>query len=380
MKHVGRIILVIATLITLAACSLGNETAIVTATKNAGPTRTTTVSAAKTSLPPQATATVEPSPTLTSAAIPPTFTPVPFLLGDLRTIDASNISAIKLLTSLPVKEIYDLAFSSIGHKLATLSEPWDDRFNDYMEVWDLTNGMQILRVDKWRSPSGLFFPPAETTLYADKRLYDLASGKVVTTLDLAPRSFSPDGKSYAASEYMDTADESAIKIIDAVTGRELLGFTHPGMVMALHFSPSGNLLIGSIQVVNNFVIKVWEASSGEVIADLVNYDTGLAVSPDGSLAAAVKNGQVYIFAGESFSYLASYPFMDPESIPDTVEFSPAGDILAIEDKYSIHFLVPESGKELFVLPDECMVKFSPAGNLLVTWCYQGDLKIWGVGG
>jgi hypothetical protein len=77
-------------------------------------------------------------------------------------------------------------------------------------------------------------------------------------------------------------------------------------------------------------------------------------------------------------YRASYGFSDPYANPYIQGFSLNGDILAIDDRYTIRFLVPKTGKELFNLPDECAAKFSPDGNILVTWCYQGDLKIWGV--
>jgi len=66
--------------------------------------------------------------------------------------------------------------------------------------------------------------------------------------------------------------------------------------------------------------------------------------------------------------LASYGFLDPYTDPNPRGFSLRGDILVIEDRYTIRFLVPESGEELYNLPDECEVKFSPHGTFLVTWC------------
>jgi WD40 repeat protein len=378
MVHKWRLLCILITLIALTACSKTEGTPTLAPNQIASTATFTAIPATDTPLPPTETPTIVPTDTSTPTKIPPTSTPEPLLPEGLAQIGADNIAELKLITSLPVNEIYDLAFSSSGNKLATLSEPWDDRFNDYMEVWDLKSGDQILLVDKWDSPHGLFFPPDETTLYAHNRLYDLASGEVISTLEVVPQAFSLDGKTYATGDYKGILDESTIQIIDLATQQEVFGLTHPGMVMNLDFSPDASLLTGGFQVINNFVVLVWDISTGASVIDLINYYSGLTFSPDSSLAAAIKNGQVYIFSTDGMKYQASYGFSDPYANPYIQGFSLNGDILAIDDRYTIRFLVPETGKELFNLPDECAAKFSPDGTILVTWCYQGDLKIWGV--
>jgi WD40 repeat protein len=372
------LILVVLSLVSLSACDTGIKLPTPSQTL-AGKTATVVkVPATDTLIPATLTPTLQPTQTNQPTSIPPTPIPEPFLPESLQQIGAENITKLELLANLPVREIYDLAFSPSGNLVATYSEPWDDRFNDTMEVWDLTTGNQILTVDKWDSPSGLFFPPDETKLYADNRLYDLASGEVIQTLEVAPQAFSPDGRTYATGDYLGTPDESIIKLIDTESQKEVFSLTHPGMVMHLEFSPDGRLLVGGFQVGNNYVNKIWEIYTGAEVVDLINYETGILFSPDGSLAASVKNGQITLFSTDKMTYLASYGFSDPYVDPSPMGFSGANDLLAIEDRYTVRFLVPDSGKELMNLPDECAVKFSPNGSLLVTWCYQGDLKIWEV--
>jgi len=371
-------ILVVLSLVALSACDTGIKLPTPSQTMAGKIATEVKVPATGTPIPATLTPTMQSTQTNQPTSIPPTPISEPFLPESLQQIGAENITKIELLASLPVREIYDLAFSPSGNLVATYSEPWDDRFNDKMEVWDLTTGNPILTVDKWDSPSGLFFPPDETKLYADNRLYDLASGEVIQTLEVAPQAFAPDGKTYATGDYSGTPDESIIKLIDTESQKEILLLTHPGMVMHIEFSPDRRLLVGGFQVGNNYVNKVWEASTGAEVVDLINYETGILFSPDGSLAASVKNGQITLFSTDKMTYLASYGFSDPYVNPSPMGFSGANDLLAIEDRYNIRFLVPDRGKELMNLPDECAVKFSPNGSLLVTWCYQGDLKIWGV--
>jgi WD40 repeat protein len=373
-----RFILAVFSLVSLSACDTGIKLPAPMLTQTGKTATIAKVPATGTTIPETATPTLQPTETTLPTPIPPTPILEPFLPESLQRIGAENITQLELLASLPVKEIYDLAFSPSGKLLATYSEPWDDRFNDYLEVWDLTTGSQILTIDKWDSPSGLFFPPGETKLYADNRLYDLASGGVLQILDVASQAFSADGKTYATGEYLGARDESMIKLIDTESQKEVFSLTHPGMVMYLEFSPDGRLLVGGFQVGNNYVNKIWEISTGAELVDLINYESGLLFSPDGNLAASAKDSQIILLSTDEMTYLASYGFSDPYVDPSPRGFSRDGDLLAIEDRYTIRFLVPDRGKELLNLPNECEVKFSPNGSLLVTWCYQGDLKIWGI--
>jgi WD40 repeat protein len=342
----------------------------------------------RTSSPSPVTQPVSPSATLapTTAELGTTATPTagypspypePFLPPVLEVIQAENIDRLVQLTSLPVSEIYQLEFSPSGNLLATLSEPSEDRFNDYMEVWDLTTGKQVLLVDHWNSPWGLFFPPDEATLYADDRQYDLLSSEIVATLPAVPEDFTSDGETYTTGEYLGDREISIIRLVDVHRGTEVYSTTYPGMVMSLEFSPDSRWLSGGFQG-NHFHDVVWEVSSKEIKADLIDYDASLTFSPDGSLAATTKNYQVYLFDAHQMTWLNTIAFSDANANPYVQDFSIAGDVLAIDDRYTVHFIDPLTGNRLASLDNECSAKFSPDGKILLTWCYQSDLKIWGV--
>ena len=378
LKRIRYLLLLLTFIILVSACDKSTAEPIPIHSQVANTPTTISIPSTDTPQPPTKTPTLVPTRTYSPTQVPPTATSDPLLPEGLAQIDAGNIQQIQLLATLPVKEIYELTFSPSGNKLATLSEPWDDRFNDYLEVWDMTNGEQILLVEKWDSPEGLFFPPNETTLYASNRLYDLAKGEVISTLEVVPKAFSPDGGTYATGNYQGSPDESTVQIFDLASEEEVFGLKNPGMVMYLNFSPDGRLLTGGFQVSNNYVVKVWDIATGDLMKDLVNYYTGLTFSPNGNLAAARKANQIILLSTDGMIYQASYGFSDAYANPNPRGFSISGDLLAIEDRYNIRFLVPETGKELMNLANACDVKFSPNGKILVTWCYQGDLKIWGV--
>ena len=248
-------ILVTLSLAALSACQPATLAAVPFTTQAKQAATPTATRAIHTPIPHTETATLQPTIIASPSPIQPTATPAFVLPDDLEVIHTGNLTELQLLATLPVKEIYELAFSPNGNLVATFSEPWDDRFNDYLEVWDLSSGEQVLRVDKWDSPSQLFFPN-ETTLYASDRLYDLASGEVIRTLEVVPQAFSPDGKTYATGKLMGIPDESILQLIDVKTGEELLRLTHPGMVMFQDISPDGRYLIGGFQG-NHFHIRVW---------------------------------------------------------------------------------------------------------------------------
>jgi WD40 repeat protein len=333
----------------------------------------------------------EPSQTLTPIVIPsplpPTPSPLPFLPSDLASIEEDNISQLQLLASLPVSEIYQLAFSASGDKLVTLSEPWDDRFNDYMQVWSVKDGTQLLDVQKLPSPGKAFFSLDENQVYvffASKGLdiYDLKQADLVRSIPLEDDQlgYSREGNMVALARYQNVGDSSIVRLLDLETEQELLSLTEPGMVMTLKLSPELNLLAIGAQIGNHYRISVRDLLSLSLVTDLVDFDSELVFSTDNSLAAISKNGQVTVLSLPFMTWKASYGFSDPLTNPMPMDFSwsQGSKLLALVDRSTIRFLVAETGKELFNLPNACEVRFSPSATILVTWCYQGDLKIWGI--
>lgn len=330
--------------------------------------------------PPRPTETLPP----TATTLPPSPTPEPFLPEGLPLIGAENILELQKVSTIPVREIYALAFSQSGNKLATLSERWQDRTN-YLEVWDLVRGEQILYLDHLDNPWAPYFSPDETGLfifYANRgiEVYDLVQTKLARTVEINADwpAYSPDGKTIAVGDYLGIPDESTVRVINLDTKQELLAWTTPGMVMHLKFSPGGNLLVGGFQGPNHFRDYVWDIYKEELVVDLMDYDYGLTFSPERSIAATAKGGRVYIFSTEGWVLRSSYGFADPYSDVKPRSFSPNGDILAVEDRNNVIFLETDTGEELLSLPDACDARFSPEGTTLVTWCYQSEINMWGV--
>jgi WD40 repeat protein len=355
------------------------STSVGTATYTSIPTSTTASLAIETpTLEPTATR----EPTLTTA--PPTSTPEPFLPPNLIQIAAANIGELQWIASIPVQEIYSLAFSQSGDQLATISEHWQDR-SDYLGVWDMLTGEPILLLEDLGSPWEPNFSPDGKQLFVPDgdrgvEIYDLMEVQLEGSIDIRANwyAFSPDGNSIALSRYLGNPDESTIQLIELATEREIFSFTIPGMVQYVQFSPSGTLLSAGFQSPNHFRQIVWEIASQGRVADLIDYDYRLVFSADNFQAATAKAGKVSIFSTEGWVLRNSVGSSDPYSNPKPRDFSRSGDILAVEDRNHIQFWDPITGVELASLPNECNVQFSPTGTILLTWCYQGDLKILGI--
>ena len=325
------------------------------------------------------TDTLEPTDTNT----PPTLTLVPFLPAGLAQIGKDNIADLKIVAELSASEIYALAFSQSGKKLVTLSEHWEDRSN-YLQIWDLTSGELLLNLDDLESPWNPSFSTDENFLYIlypseGIAIYDLNQKKLTRIMDVKAdwSAFSPDGNILMVGNYLGTPDESTIRLLDMDTDEVRMTLTHPGMVMYLEFSPDGDYLIAGFQGQKHFRDLVWEESTLELVADFIDYNHNLTFTPKGDMIATVKDRKVYIFSTDQWVLNHYYGFDDPYSNVKPKDFSESGDLLAVEDRYDILFLDAMTGETLFDLPGECDVRFSPDGTTLFTWCYQGEMKIWG---
>jgi len=332
----------------------------------------------------EASDTVTFSPTSTSTPIPETATPEPFLPFDLALIVPENVANLQKLGEIPVEEIYAISFSASGEKLATLSERWQDR-SRYLEAWDLVSGKQLLFLDQLKNPWETFFSADETQLfvfYPRKNLdiYDLEQQVLLESQEMgADRiDFSPDRKSLATGDILGIGDESVLKTIDLASNIEGFSLTTTGMLMRIGFSPDGRFLTAGVQRGNHFHDYVWEISSNELKTDIIDNQYGLTFSPDSELAA-LSNGQtINILSTHTWALRYSYTFSDPYRNAKPKSFSLDGNILVFEDRNNLVFIQSDTGRELTSLPSECDARFSPNGKYLLTWCYQGALRIWGV--
>jgi WD40 repeat protein len=199
-----------------------------------------------------------------------------------------------------------LAFSPDGTMLAVGGDlpkglTRADELDDTMEVWDVTTGRMLHKLDSFRamvstlafSPDGHSFAAAGY-LYPERqnfiRIWDVPKWKSKRTL--APHqeritsiAFSPDGRSIASA-----SKDRTIQIADVETGREIRSLAgHTKAVLVIAFSPDGRMIASGSE---DRTVKVWNSANGQEIVTLGDYgdvdDSGnhaLAFSPDGRLLA-----------------------------------------------------------------------------------------------
>ena len=380
------VLLCVLFLLSIISCQAApNPTKNPTALPTRLPTSTPVV---ETSMVPPATATPSAVPTETpipsTTAVPASATPEPFLPPNLSPLSLGNVINLQKLASIPVSGIYSLVFSTSGDKVATISERWQDR-SKFLEVWDLQLGQQILFLDNLKNPWQTFFSVDENQLivfYSNRNIeiYDLTQQKLIQTQEMTVDriDYSPDRKYLAMAENLGIGDESVIKVVEVDSGDELFTQLNPGMVMYVEFSPDGKLLIAGIQRGNYFHDYVWEISTGELKADLIGYSFGLTFSPDNSLAAISKGTFVNLLSTGNWVVRYAFPFSDPYRNANPKSFTPDGNILVFEDRYNLVFMDISTAQEVLTLEHECDLRISPNGKNILTWCYQSELKIWGV--
>jgi len=327
------------------------------------------------------TSTLSPTVTHTPEFVP-SRTPTPFLPVGLEKIESRNVDSIEVVSQLPVKEIYELVFSPSGDKMATISERWTDR-SKYIQVWDLSTGAPIFSLENVGNPSKLFFSGDEAKLhvfipYQSIEIYDLTQEVMTGTVDIVADqiAFSDDGRFIASGAYRGTLDESIIMVLEPSTNQEVLTLSNPGMVMHISFSPKADRVVAGFQINNHYRVNIWDTRTGELLKDLIDYETPI-FSPDGTEAVTSNRDRIYVFDTASWVIKYSVEVGGTQSTY-LLDFSPDGGLLAVRHGYDIVFLDADDGQELFILPDECETTFSPTNYYLVTWCYQSDLKIWGI--
>ena len=170
--------------------------------------------------------------------------------------------------------------------------------------------------DQWHSTSGLTFSPDDRRLVSDYPLavWDLETGALTFTLSSATRpstalAFSPEGARLAVA----TTDEAVPdaggygnsdgkvvlwSLADGTAPRVVA--SHENTIRGLAFTPDGgHIIAGSADASvsarssgQEGAVRLWDVASGEVAVALASFDaesssTGVAVSPDGRLLAAV---------------------------------------------------------------------------------------------
>jgi WD40 repeat protein len=173
----------------------------------------------------------------------------PFVVGNhrLAAIDANNVVAVRDLTSQ--EEIARLATGADLEYLVSTSD------GTLLTVVDKQGGVQVWNIDS-------------------KRLLWKAAG-LTDNSPASPGQFTPDGKLLVLS----SADENALILLDALTGKQTGRLVHQERVQSFHVSADSKLAVtGS----NDHKARVWELAGGKTVAELELHDTVYAVafSPD----------------------------------------------------------------------------------------------------
>lgn len=188
------------------------------------------------------------------------------------------------LAVLPTDDpIYGFAFSADGGRLVTTSpEKWE------ATLWSV-DGNFIARMDDFETAAPIYAAYAgfDSSLVwiarATAQVDDIQSGQTRFSLHytdfITDFAFSADGTSLAL------AVEGRVRLVDLQNGSERWSADAPG-VYSIALSPDGLLLAGA----SNAGVRVWDAGSGVLLAELAGDVTDVSFSLDGSVLVGVLNG------------------------------------------------------------------------------------------
>lgn len=172
------------------------------------------------------------------------------------------------------------------------------------------------------SPDGNYLVSSNSINTA--KLWNIATGQEIRTLDGGRAIFSPDGKTFATSG-------GALKLWNWRTGEELQTLQSAAALSSIAFSPKGDAL-ASVEMSTN-TIKLWDVKSGQQLRVMAGH-TGMigsvVFSPDGkTLASDSADKTIKLWnwqTGEQLrtitAWTSSFPFSS------SLAFSPNGEILA----------------------------------------------------
>jgi WD40 repeat protein len=336
-----------------------------------------------------------------------------YLNPDVK-LEVYDTRAQKAVTTLESYSHYSLRsiFSPDGQFVATVQSLGSRlRYEDSIRIWDVRTGEIV---------NALSGPDNDITNFsfsADGRymvgaaggsawIWDLRPGAIPDELELYPvelkdnlniypRKVTAVGLSPNDNIFGVGTSEHTLNLYDRGTKkiiRELKG--HSASIRDLIFSPNGQYLISVDQ--DGYLI-LWDVASGKLLADLHDYSGpiyGLLYQLDGDLSVWEEGTTWEIDpANAQIQHITNI-----ESNGSILAASPAGDLLAVYEPFTVSLLDAQSGKFIQELEGEAedpwveyqqegtvfrrfyAASFSPDGNRLVTagtggvWYYDTSTK------
>jgi WD40 repeat protein len=287
-----------------------------------------------------------------------------------------------------------------------------------LEVISRQNAHQITQLtslgsmnENWGNGELAFSPIGETLVVGYEegqvKLYNVTTQKLLMDLKtqigfINSVAFSPDGKLIAAGGGRYNPEARGVQVWDVATQQQVLKLDDfKETVLSVRFSPDGSILAtgwGNPWGFGPGSVKLWNVATGELLAEFglpSELDPRVcwtvfevAFNPDGTLLAAINgNGklQLWNIANQKeeavINVTAGYGF--------GVDFSPDSKLLAASASVDRHsnvipdlrlFDVP-TGELLITLEGYefgANVTFSPNGQVLASYSWDGTVQLWDV--
>jgi WD40 repeat protein len=279
--------------------------------------------------------------------------------------------------------VTSVAFSPDGTRILTGSSDKTAR------LWDVATGKTVATLDGHTSGVSLvaFSPDGARILTGswDKtaRLWDAATGKMLAPLEghtdtVTSVAFSRDGTRVLTGSYDKTA-----RLWDSATGKMLITFEgHKSSVVAVAFSPDGaRVLTGS----DDNTARLWDAATGKMIAPLEGHTgavTAVAFSPDGARVLTGSNDKTARLWDAATGKLLTTLAGHAEAVT-SVAFSPdGGRVLTGSDDDTVRLWDAAMGKTVATLKGHTnivtAVTFSPDGAHVLTGSGDRTARLWPV--